>query len=306
MSNMSTLHEIAIKLAQKQPGMADDLTEDAPILKICKFKPASHKMWNVSEKLVEISGPAFVEHDAPLPVMKTSTELVTTYLHTLGGMMQVPTQRALKFGGPQKYFAEKQPAILRHAGMTTEKTLVMDNWLKAAIASGNVKDAGGAGEGWFILAVRFDDLTNVGLYDPDQFQSGTLLKMDWLDNGGEHQFHNGPHAGMTGYTIVYRGNFGWQILEAGRTCSAIVNVNEKSGVSVDDIDNMLADIRAQSGSTYIFCSPRAKIYGINKHKKDNVQLVNNDTEAKTVIDAWNGIPIVTSYNIMDKIAHVAV
>ena len=24
-------------------------------------------------------------------------------------------------------------------------------------------------KGWFILACRFDDQTNVGLYDPDQF-----------------------------------------------------------------------------------------------------------------------------------------
>ncbi len=71
------------------------------------------------------------------------------------------------------------------------------------------------------------------------------------------------------------------------------------------IDDMLAQVRSQPGSTYLFCGPRAKIYGINPYKTENVQLVNGDTDAKTRIETWNGISIVTSHNIDDKIAHVA-
>ena len=56
---------------------------------------------------------------------------------------------------------------------------------------------------------------------------------------------------------------------------------------------------------YLFCGPRAKIHGINPYKTENVQLVNGDTDARTRIETWNGISIVTSHNIDDKIAHVA-
>ena len=175
--NMVTLHEIAVKHAKKQSGMVDSLTEEAPILQMVKWKAATHGLWNVAEKITDIEGPAFVRPDAPLPQLSVSSDLVTTDLSVMGGTMEVPTQRAKKFGGPMKYFSEKQNYILKKAGMDTERQLVFENWLKGARAAKNLYDAGGAGEGWFLLAVRFDELANVGLYDPDQFDSGRLLKI---------------------------------------------------------------------------------------------------------------------------------
>ena len=61
--NMMTLHEIGMACAKKQPGIIDDLTEDSPILDIIKWKAASHKLWNVAEKLVDIDGPGWTEPD---------------------------------------------------------------------------------------------------------------------------------------------------------------------------------------------------------------------------------------------------
>ncbi len=158
--NMMTLHEIGMAWAKKQPGIIDDLTEDSPILDIIKWKAASHKLWNVAEKLVDIDGPGWTEPDAPLPMMQASTDLVHVDLHVLGGQMEVTTQKALKFGGPKKYFADRQNWILRYAGMTTEKQIVLKNLLKAATTwknkagvRSNLYDAGGSDKGWFILAL---------------------------------------------------------------------------------------------------------------------------------------------------------
>ncbi len=255
--NMMTLHEIGLAWAKKQPGIIDDLTEDSPILDMIKWKAASHKMWNAAEKLVDIDGPGWTEPDAPLPMMQASTDLVHIDLHVLGGQMEVTTQKALKFGGPKKYFADRQNWILRHAGMTTEKQIVLQNMLKAATTwknkagvKSNVYDAGGSGQGWFILACRFDDQVNVGLYDPDQFDSGRLLKIDFPYNGAEHVLHGSKYEGVLGYSIVYRGNFGYQILDPERTVAAIVNIDETHKPSVTMIDDMLAQVRSQPGSTY--------------------------------------------------------
>lgn len=301
---MCTLHEIAVAKANKQPGMADSLTEDAPILKIVKWKPSTHGLWNVAENLTEVVGPGFVEPDAPLPHMHASSDLVHTDLHVLGGTIEVPTQRALKFGGPAKYFADKQNHILKKAGMDTEIQLVTHNWLKAARAVKNIRDAGGKGKGWFILAVRFDELLNVGLYDPDQFDSGRLLKIDTPYNGAEHYLHSPEYEGVLGYSVTYRANFGWQILDAKRTCGAIVNIDENNKPTPAMIDDLLADIRSQPGSTYLFCSPKAKIHGINPYKTEHVQLANSDTDAKTRVETWNGISIVTSHNFTAKIDNI--
>ena len=304
--NMSTLHEICVEYANKQPGMVDALTEEAPVLTRCKWTPATHSMWNVAEKVTDIEGASFVEPDAPLPRMSASTDLVTTDLFTLGGTMEVPSQRAKKMGGPAKYFAQRQDLLLKHAGMTTETALVLNNWLKGAKAEKNLRNAGGKSAGWFLLAVRFDDLSNVGLYDPDQWTSGRFFNIDLPYGGQEHYLHQPGNEGKLGYSITYRSNFGWQMLDAKRTVSAIVNIDESSHPTPDMIDDMLADVRAQPASTIIICSPRGQIHGINPYKKDHVQLTNNDGAVNTMVQTWSGIPIITSHNFNDKQANVSV
>ena len=306
MSNMRTLHEIAVKYARKQSGMADSLTEEAPILQHVRWKPASHGLWNVAEKLTDIEGPAFVRPDAPLPQLSVSSDLVTTDLSVMGGVLEVPSQRALKFGGPMKYFADKQNYILKKAGMDTERQLVLENWLKAAYSARTLYDAGSPDGGWFLLAVRFDENANVGLYDPDQFASGRLLKIEIPYGGAEHYLHSPQYEGVLGYSVTYRGNFGYQILDPIRTVAAIVNIDENHKPSPAMIDDMLAQVRSQPATTHIFTSPRGKIYGINPHKVDNVHLLNSDKDANTRLEAWAGISIVESHNITEKLDHITV
>ena len=149
---MHTMHEIGVLYARKQPGMIDSLTEDAPILKMIKFIAATHGLWNVAEKLNDITGPGFVRFDAPLPQLNVTSDLVTTELQKMGGSLEVPTDRALRFGGPQAYFARKQNYILKKAGMDAEVQIVLKNLLKGALVEKNVFDAGGSSAGWFILA----------------------------------------------------------------------------------------------------------------------------------------------------------
>lgn len=303
---MTTLHEIALKFARKQSGMADSITEDAPILRRVKWKAASHGMWNVAEKLTEVVGPGFIEADSPLPSMRTSSDLVHTDLHVLGGQMEVPTMRAQKFGGAARYFADRQDHLLRMAGMTTEKQLLNDNWFRAAKSVKNLKDAGGKGQGWFIIAVRFDELLNVGLFDPDQFDQGRLLKISAINGGNEYPLVSPEHAGVLGYGVAYRGSFGWQILDPKITCAAIVNIDEENAPTVNMIDDLLAEIRCQPGNTYLFCSPKAKIYGINPHKAEHVHMTVAEKGVQTMVESWNGIEIVTSHNFNNKINHVNV
>lgn len=297
MPRMCTLHEIAIAQATKQPGMVDSLTEESPILATFKWIPASHKLWNVAESLTDIHGASFTELDSPLPFMSTSSDLVTTDLCVMGGIMEVPSDRAMKFGGPEKYFADRQDRILKEAGMKTEKHIVDEMFFRAAQENKNLRDAGGPNGGWWLAAVRYDDLSNVGLYDPDQFDQGRLLTIDVPYAGAEHYLHDEKYQGVLGYSVVYRGHFGWQLLDGKRTCAAIVNIDKKNFPTIAMIDDMLADVRADSTNTFIFCGPRAKIYGINPHKQEHVQLVNADNEMKSWLDTWNGIRVITSHNI---------
>lgn len=295
--NMSTLHEIAVERANKQPGMLNSLLEEAPVLERCKWIAATHGMWNVAEKMTDIKGASFTQPDAPLPYMSVGTDLVTTDLFTLGGRMEVTAERARKFGGAARYFEKYQDALLRKAGMDTEVQLVKNNWFKAARAVKNARDAGGSGGGFYLVAVRFDDLANVGLYDPDQFESGRLLRVEALNGGQEHNLLSPGNEGKTGYTVLYRGNFGWQILDPKKTCSVIVNIDSDHKPTANQIDDMLADVRATPGNTFIFTGPGGRTYGTNPHKETHVMLANADKDIQTMVESWNGIPIIVSYNI---------
>lgn len=300
MARMCTLHEIAMSMATKQPGMVDSLTEDAPILRYLKWIPATHKLWNVAEKLTEIKGAAFTGLDHPLPVMKTSSDLIHTDLSVMGGIMEVPYDRAVKFGGPEKYFADRQDHILKKAGMDTEIQIVDKVLYAGAYQTSCIRDAGGPNGGWWLLAVRFDDLTNVGLYDPDQFDAGRLLTIDVPYGGQQHYLRGEGYEGVLGYTIVYRAHFGYQLIEPKRCVSAIVNIDKDHYPTIAMIDDMLADVRATNGNTFIFCGPRAKTYGIHPHKDNFIHWTNGETSANTVVENWNGIPIVTSHNLNFK------
>ncbi|MBQ9452501.1 MAG: hypothetical protein IJU65_04305, partial [Desulfovibrio sp.] len=82
---------------------------------------------NIAEKLNDITAPGFVRFDAPLPSLGVSSDLVQTELQKMGGVMEVPADRAKKFGGPVKYFSRKQPYIIKQAGMDAEKQIVLKN-----------------------------------------------------------------------------------------------------------------------------------------------------------------------------------
>lgn len=304
MGEMNTLHEIALEYANKQPGMVDALTEDSPVLDRMKWIASTHGLWNIAEKLTEITGAGFVEADAPLPLMGASSDLTRTDLCVMGGKIVVPTLQAIKFGGPAAYFARKQNSILRENGQKIEKQIILKNWLEAAKQEKNIRSAGGTGQGYFLLAVRFDELANIGLYDPDQFVSGRFFRIDPVNGGAEFELNAPGLMGVPGYAVMYRAIFGWQMLDARRTVSAIVNIQEGKVPTTMQIDDMLADVRANPSNTIIITSPRARILGLMPHKQDYLQVANGETNLNTIINFWNGIPVINTYNLVEPIENI--
>ena len=303
---MVTLHELGVEYAKKQPGMIDSFLEDAPIVRMIKWKEATHGLWNVAEKLTDVKAPAFVRFDSPLPQLGASSDLVTTELNKMGGLMEVPSDRAKQLGGHIKYFADKQPWILKKSGMDTERVIVLDNLLQGAKVEKNLYDAGGSAKGWFALACRFDQQLNVGLFDPKQFAQGRLFEITPMYGGNEYLLSDPKYRNVPGYGVMYRSYFGYQLLDAKRTVAAIVNIDEEHFPTPTQIDDMLAQVRAQPGNTYLFMGPRARIYGFYPHKEKHIQYVNGDKNLNTHVELWNDIQMVVSHNFDDKIDHINV
>lgn len=302
MADMLTLKQIANKYAKKQPGLVDNLLEEAPILTHLKWKAATHGIKNVAEELVDIKGAGFVNFNAPLSRAEMSTNLREFPVHTLGCVIEVPKDTASQLGGKEKYFADREPKFLKKAGVDTEVSLFYNYWLQEAIAANEVIKTGATnGKGYTILAVRFDEDCNVGIYDPEQFSSGYFMQRELLNGGNLYTLPDGPYKGVNGYGVELRGRFGWQLLQAKKYVAAIVNVQKGKAPTRDQLDDLLAMVHAGNGNTFLFMHEKAKIYSVNQYKENvsQITIVDSETKVNTNVASWNGVPIVTSYNLVD-------
>lgn len=304
---MPTLKELSVMYAKKQPKQVDFITEDSPILSIIPFEEASHDMWNVYEEIEEIHGPGFVDLDAELPIVNVDTKLRKQDLSIMGGVAQVPEDTAQLSGGAPRYFAKKQPALLRKSGMTAEYAILYNMLRAHAIAGSNKINAeGSSNKNHTILAVRFVSGECTGLYSPKGFANGAMLDVKAYNNGALMDLsvsRNGQTASVPGYKIRYKGYFGFQIAST-RVVGGIFNVDKYSGTkklpTATQIDDLLAMVRASNAGTFLFMHPK-----LLSNLKDvrgtgnRVNVYSGDINNPVIIDRWDRVPIVTSYNFLD-------
>ena len=292
-----TLHEIALDKARKRPELVDFLTEEAPILALLKWIPATHGLWNVEEVLDNIKGASFTELGAPLPTMNAETQLRQTFVNLLGGELEVSKDKADQFGGAQKYFARRENAFFRQAGMDTELAIWRDYWRRAALKNKLVTNCGATQNAYTVMVVRFDQENNIGIYDPAQFHQGRLLDPSPI-NGG-NLYHLRSQTGVLSYGVEYRGRFGWQLIHPERAVRALVNVDAEHLPTLSQIEDAIASVHGTAANTYIFGHHKIVQKTFSAIKQADVMYVNTDNTIQTVVGAVNGVRIVGSYNLPD-------
>lgn len=297
MSVAQTLHEIALDKAKKRPELVDFLTEEAPILALLKWIPATHGLWNVEEVLDSVKGASFTDLGSPLPTMQAETQLRQTYVSLLGGEVEVSKDKADQFGGAQKYFARRENAFYRQAGMNTELKIWENHWRKAAIKHKLLTKCGATANAYTVMVVRFEQENNVGIYDPTQFNQGRLLDPSPINGGALYHLRSQP--GVLGFGVEYRGRFGWQLLNPARAVYALVNVDADHLPTLTQIEDAIAAVRGTAANTYIFGHHRIVQKTFSAIKQADIMYINGDKDLQTIVGAINGIKIVGSYNLPD-------
>ena len=303
---LQTLDEIAIEKSKKQPKQIELLTNEAPILKMIPFEASTHDMWHAAEQVDSIDAMGFVDIDAPLPDVGTTSKLIKFDLAKMGGKITVGEDKARLYGGKEKYFAERTPHILKRTGMSTEQVIVYDNLRQFIIdqynagnTTKNVYDAAGsANANYSIVAVRFEEGVCSGLYNSMGFGNGVMFDTQPINGGSLYAINT---AGTLGYGVRLKSDLGFQLVGV-RNVGAVVNIdlaNSKNPTSTM-IDDMLADIRATgSGRTMLFMHKRVLNYLSETYKTQRVRYREADQNVYRKIEAWDDVPIVTSYNMYD-------
>lgn len=295
----ATLQELSVEYAKKQPHQIDFLLEETPVLANIKFEAASHPLWNMAEVKTEIKGAGFVKMNSPLPKMHTSSKLEQVDLDIMGGEIFVTQDKAVAFGGLSKYLAKQMPGILKEAGVKTEKRIIYDNYLKYAKDNEKVINAGGSAASgdtglYSIVIVRQVAGENCGLYSPEGFKQGAMLDVQPLYNGSLSHDENG----VAGYWTQVKGYFGMQLMNP-KTVSAIVNISEDHLPSVKQINKALLDARANPANTKIYMHPQVLSWLGDAYKKEMLRTTNADKGVNFLLNYWNEIPMVSSYNFCD-------
>lgn len=287
-----TLAELNNHYAKKQPKLLENLTEETTVLNEIRFQPSSHGLWNAYEEVTNMKSADFVDMNAPLPEMGLDTKLKKTDLSIMGGEIFVPEDKAQMFGSAERYFAMKTPALLKDAGIKTERKLIYDNIARFAKDNGKLVSAGGNG-GYSMYAFRQIEGENIGLYSPQGFKNGAMLDVAKI-NGGQ-LYKNSD--GVLGYGIRFKGYFGFQLANA-KGVAGIVNIDPQNLPTAEQIDDMLIEARANSATTIIMCHPKV-LSLLNTYKGNILQATTGDKNIDRTYMAWNGIRFVTSYNFLN-------
>lgn len=296
MATQDTFYELAQLNAVKQSKMIDDVTNEAPILKMMPMEPTSDGLKNVYEKLVSVDAAEAVDFDEALVEINADDKLEEVSLSKFGGKMTIGEDKAIQMGGVGTYFSRKLPAILRRTGEKIEKSIIYNNLRASAILNSNAVSAGGSGSVNFsILAVKWVPGETMGLYDEAGLGRGEVFDIMPLNNGSLHDIGNGVY----GYGQRLATYFGIQ-LGNDRNVGAIVNIDpaealDVSMVTEEQIDDLLLSVRANPANTFLYMHPALK-NKLNRYKSSKLQLGVMDNNMKRTFDQWDGVNIITSYN----------
>lgn len=297
MSIKNAFREIAIEMSSKQPQMVDQLLEEAPILGTIPMQESSDGLQHNFEEVESVTGAGLVEMDEALPEVNASTKLDKIDLSILGGTMEVGEDKAKKMGGAGAYFLKKQPLILKKTGMDAERSVLYNNIRAYSIENEKDISAGGtANTNYSILAVKWSAGETTGLYDPAGFGAGMLMDMKAI-NGGE--LYKDANQRLV-YGMRMKSYFG-MMLANKRYVGSIVNID----IANDDlptetqVDSLIESVRGQvGGSTVLYMHPKVAT-ALNKYKAASLEIMTDERNIDRVWNAWNGIPILTSYNFLE-------
>jgi hypothetical protein len=315
MALTNIFREVAIANSEKQPGLVDYLLEEASILGFMPMQPTSSGLNHQFEVLLSADAAGFVNLDEPLPAVDSTTEVGQTSVGLLGAEIEVGEDKLKALGeSPASYFANKLRPILKTTGNSVEYAMIY-NYLRAKAietrtnaeftgsADHAISAGGSSSTNYSIVIVKWEPDQLYGLYNPSGFGQGMFFDMEPI-NGGSIYHTRASTQTTLGYGMRIKSQFG--ILTANpRNVSAIVNI-DLSDAEADNwnlpssyqIDDAIAAVRgAMGGNTMMFMHPKVKS-ALSKYKTDKLEIRSAETNMIYQFDAWDGIPILSSYNFL--------
>jgi hypothetical protein len=309
---MPLLSEIAIDLAVKQRRVIDNLLVSSPFLSVIPSITANKDISHSYEELESVTGLNYGdEMDGSPTAVDAKTALKSTPLSWVQGDHVATAQAVKQLGGggekaPGVYLSKKLPSILKKSGMNTEGTIVY-NWEAYAQALNNYQtmQTSAASSGMYsILIVRLLEEETCMLTNPNFQATGELIEIEPYSRGGI--FKDPLNNNKPSYGWYMNGNLG--LLNAStRAISSINNIDATHVPTDSSLDTALEQVYSdqEPGNITMVMRPEVKNWLGQSLKFDKVQASFGDTAVNTVMDSFNGVPIITTRNMSNSEAAVS-
>lgn len=316
---MSTMKDMFVEKAIKSgadKGIVDSITLDAPVVSAMPSQASTNGRENVYEDVISVDFAPQTELDAPLQDVNAKSKIGREGLLHLSAKQDVGVGKLneLQMGAPE-YFASKAAPIFSRTMQAVEKTYI-EKIRDISVANQNaglgtefgdrVHDAGGttANSQYSISIVTFRPDEVMKLYNPTGFGgNGDMFDISQVGQGTRLNANN-----QEVYTYAYRMDTGFQIANP-KYATSIVNIEKVpdmvTALQTDKIDYWLSlqleRAFAQDGRTMIIMHPELKV-ALGHAFSGAVGETDLRSESEvynSVVTTWNGIPIVTSRNILN-------
>ena len=142
------------------------------------------------------------------------------------------------------------------------------------------------------------------LYNDKTLSNGKLFEQLVLNGGAEYEVEAGGKK-FIGKMIASYMQFGLQLADS-RLVGALVNIEPTANASDRDkidglptanqMDDLLSGVRA-GANTVIYCHPTLAKKMATKFQLAQRQVGNGENSIRYALYDWQGIPVITSYNI---------
>ena len=292
--------DVAINAAETQTKLVNSLLEEAPVLAALPMQASSNGLYNVYEELIDVQSASAVDLDEALPEVAAESRLKQVDMKALGAIMTVGEDKAKQFGGAGSYFSKNSGPVLKKTGSNMERAMLYNTFRSTALANHTAGDprvinAGGSGSAnYSILAVHYAEGEVMGLYDEEGFGNGKVFDLKPVAGGALYLDKDGRLV----YGLRMKTYFGLQAANK-RYLSAIVNIDPAASKSATAtmLDTLIEYCRGRPENTQIYMHPSmlTKLYEL-KGGLLNVTVRDKDFDRSFI--SWNGVEIVTSYNML--------
>jgi len=297
----NTFRELAVR--SESGDLINELTENNNILATIPMAVANKGIQNVAKKMSSVTGAQVVDMDQALPTVDANGELITTDVTYIAGQQEVGKNQAELMGGASVYFNEYSDVIMEETGNNIEKSFIYNTVKPFALENTNRQNAGGSNSGsmYSMVCVRYDK-HNTGLYSEVSPGAGLNFEIMPLSSGGVYL--NSSNIAVYGQLMTT--NIGFQFVDS-RNASYISNIDlvadseTVTGFTAMpteiQMDEMLLQSRAEGGNSFIYMHPRVK-NALHAYKGEKLQLQVFDENYKRSFDMWEGVRIITSFNML--------